>query len=413
MNISLKGIRAAMRVAILNVIHREARSRPFAVAVVVIGILAGDLLPVSLAAEPQSNSVFSLASNPGTIGAVDPSGAPIHGMEISPRGMARRDRGGALLVHRGRFVIDRAGEVWARALAAPPGFTIEIVATPGHPEKSGTLASLESAGAAPLLRIMQSGDELVATFASGKSGAAIEVSLGKIADGEEFRTAIAYNGRQLVGYRDGTVTAAQDVSLASAESSNAQFILGSTLGGAEEWEGKISGVSLYAVPLEAAAIGEHARAAREKNSKPSAVETLVVDAELVGKSPVPTLAQLAPYTQSLAVYEYKVEKVRAGKYESEKLYVAHWGVLDSARLPFADVAVGGNYTLLLEAFADQPQLQSENLSDSIMEDFSLPLYYDAGGTSLGIDAAAEGADGAPPLPDRTTAAVQPPRQCGN
>ena len=104
---------------------------------------------------------------------------------------------------------------------------------------------------------------------------------------------------------------------------------------------------------------------------------------------MPTLAQLAPYTQSLAVYEYKVDKVRAGTYPDQKLYVAHWAILDNTRLPFAEVSPGAKYTLILEPFEDQPQLQSENLNDSIVEDFSLPLFYDAGGTSLGFDTAAE------------------------
>jgi hypothetical protein len=79
--------------------------------------------------------------------------------------------------------------------------------------------------------------------------------------------------------------------------------------------------------------------------------------------------------------------------------------LDNTRLPFAEVPVGGTYLLRLEPFNAQPQLATENLSDTVIDDFTLPVYYDAGGTSLGFEVTPEAAPTAAPAPALAPAAA--------
>jgi len=112
------------------------------------------------------------------------------------------------------------------------------------------------------------------------------------------------------------------------------------------------------------------------------VPQLQVQAKLVGKSTVLTPEDIAPYTQGLCVYRYEVEKVLDGTYDQPYLHVAHWMVLDERLLPFSKAAIGQECELTLELLNDNPQLAQENLSDDIVEDFSIPYYFDAGGCSL-------------------------------
>ena len=58
------------------------------------------------------------------------------------------------------------------------------------------------------------------------------------------------------------------------------------------------------------------------------VEQLEVEGKLLWASKIPTVKEIQPYTQGLAVFEYEVEKVLSGKYASKTVRVAHWVILD-------------------------------------------------------------------------------------
>ena len=93
-------------------------------------------------------------------------------------------------------------------------------------------------------------------------------------------------------------------------------------------------------------------------------------------------AELAPYTQGLTVFQYDVVKVLSGSYKKALLNVAHWTVMDQQAVPLAPFTAGAVFDLQLELFDENPQLAAENLSDDIVDDFSIPYVYDAGGASL-------------------------------
>ncbi len=371
--------------------RRAARQHSAAVALsVAVGLLSLLFTPTSTS-ETGHDLVFAFDSNPSSIEAFDTSGEAVHGMELSPRGLARLDCAGALLTERGHFIAEHAGPLWAPVLSSAQGFTIEIVAAPARTplEQTAPLIRVEATGAKPAFLVTQAGAELVAILGPEESGTAARISLGSIVAGVEFHAAVVFDGHQLRGYLNGSPAEARTVSAIAEVPAGAEVIIAGASEGRAEWAGSIARVALYRRPMEPGLIAARSEAALEKAATRAPVARLVVDAVLIGKSPVPTLAELAPYTQSLAVYEYEVENVQAGDYEQRKIYVVHWTILDNTRLPFADISPGGKYRLLLERFEDQPQLQSENLSDSIVEDFSVPWFYDAVGTSLGFDAAAE------------------------
>lgn len=104
---------------------------------------------------------------------------------------------------------------------------------------------------------------------------------------------------------------------------------------------------------------------------------LTVIGQLLETTPVPTLEEIAPYTQTMVVYRYQVERVIAGEFDKSELLVAHWGIVES-RETGLNRRIGEHYRLELAPYASQKQLEGERL---IMElsDMSQPLFYDVEG----------------------------------
>ncbi len=111
-------------------------------------------------------------------------------------------------------------------------------------------------------------------------------------------------------------------------------------------------------------------------SAPAAVaaERITVDAELIEKTPIPALAEIAPYTQTLVVYRYRVHEVLAGSYDRSQMLVAHWGIIEERPAP-PGIEIGERIRLQLDPYAVRDDLEGERL---VMElsNMKLPLYYD-------------------------------------
>ena len=100
--------------------------------------------------------------------------------------------------------------------------------------------------------------------------------------------------------------------------------------------------------------------------------------KLIARSFVPTPEDIAPYPESLAVFEYEVVKVLEGFYVAPKMRVAHWVVLGGTSLARGRVEVGDEVELTVTEFTENPQLEQVNLSDTLEFDFDLRLYFDVG-----------------------------------
>jgi hypothetical protein len=122
-----------------------------------------------------------------------------------------------------------------------------------------------------------------------------------------------------------------------------------------------------------AAGGAAAAPAARTSAPPARVK---LEGRLVGISPTPSVASIAPYTQALVVYGYEVAKVAEGECAAPKILVAHWAIRDKQILDLGK-EMGGTYPLELEPFDDHPELEGERL---IMEtdEYDLPLYYEIG-----------------------------------
>ena len=122
---------------------------------------------------------------------------------------------------------------------------------------------------------------------------------------------------------------------------------------------------------------EHAAFAEKlKGRKP--VPRIEIQAKLLAKTKAPKFEDIAPYTQATAVYEYEVGKVISGQCKEKKIRVAHHTLIDRKMLPASQAEIGKSYTLELEPFEANPQLDIDVPRDDLPLDLNAVLYYDVG-----------------------------------
>ena len=78
----------------------------------------------------------------------------------------------------------------------------------------------------------------------------------------------------------------------------------------------------------------------------------------------PTLQQISPYREALALFEYRVVEA-PGETVGETLRVAHWVLLDGKAAPAGRAPLDRTYRLVLEPLAANPQVESLYLSDDL------------------------------------------------
>ncbi|HYG74960.1 MAG TPA: LamG-like jellyroll fold domain-containing protein [Planctomycetota bacterium] len=135
--------------------------------------------------------------------------------------------------------------------------------------------------------------------------------------------------------------------------------------GARAWQGRICRIALYSRFLS----DDEARAqfvcssAMEKSRQP--VTRLEVEATLVTRSKIPTLAEISPYRSALVACEYKVEKVLSGTYTGQTIRVINWGLLDSQPTSMQNLKPGERVKMILEPRSAQPQIKAFYCSDEL------------------------------------------------
>jgi len=103
-------------------------------------------------------------------------------------------------------------------------------------------------------------------------------------------------------------------------------------------------------------------------------ESLVVTATLLEMTPMPALSDIAPYTQTLVVYRYKIEKILSGHVGQRQLLVAHWGIVDRRRTDL-HMQIGDQVQMELDPYLSRDDLEGERLVMELSH-MDLPLFYD-------------------------------------
>ncbi|MEO1367215.1 MAG: hypothetical protein AAFX50_08550, partial [Acidobacteriota bacterium] len=122
------------------------------------------------------------------------------------------------------------------------------------------------------------------------------------------------------------------------------------------WRGRLEGVAVYGRAFDLAQARESRGRFAELRDRRAALPVRTEGATLVRRAEVPSLEQIAPYREALAVFEYRADG-------GEPFAVVHRVLLDGRRTAMADLAPGTRVELRLEPFSEQTQLESLYLSE--------------------------------------------------
>ena len=306
-----------------------------------------------------------------------------------PRGRARLDHHYAMVLGGGAFAApEEAADALLRAVKASNELTLEATVRTADtsPSAAGIIAFSTGLRQRDLV-FGQLGNDLFLRIRTDEKCSAADcplVRLFSVAPGKEVHVALTYSPGRLAIYRDGErVRLGDELQLnfykwKTGKWKPCQLVFGEGVGGEGDWSGRLEGIALSSRIAAPAEVRENFLRYRKLRQERPRVPRLVVRGRLRASSAVPTLREISPYRQALAVYEYEVGTVVEGEYAPGRLRVAHWVILDEETLPIATAVAGEAARLVVEPFAANPQLESQYLSDTLEAAPELRLYYDVG-----------------------------------
>jgi hypothetical protein len=305
---------------------------------------------------------------------------------LQPRGLAWIDRHRALALGGGSFAAgDASARRLAEALVAKHQLTVSLLLTPASLREVGPIVALSDGPRARDFVLRQEGARIVFTLRtsdSPKDGNPIEVA--RLTGTAPTHLLMAFSPGRLESFVDGVRADFAPQPLAVPGDlfpwRPHALTFGAEGQGAERWNGTLSEIAVWNRPLDAAeAANEAARVRRLVAARPAAARS-VVEVRLRALSPVPSLAQISPYREALAVDEVELLRTISGPAPgARELRVARWAIVDGQTLP--PRRVGESYRLVVEPFSSQPQLASYFLADRLPAAPSLPLLFDLGASA--------------------------------
>jgi hypothetical protein len=336
---------------------------------------AGAAPPAALPAWPKARDglVFAFETADQTNVVVDAATGRRTTFPLTRRGLAHHDRRHALVLRGGTFASADAGERIARASAASGELGVEAVV--GSRAPASTILACGDA-AAPWLALRQDGERLFVVLRAADGADARAHEIGRLPAGEGH-VAIALRPTELVAWIDGGETARVAPSPPWSPAASGPLVFGGN--GEAGWHGTLSRIAVYARALTEQTVAESLAAARDAAAAVPPTRRVTAHAKLVARSAPPTLEEIQPYRDALAVHEYEITSSEPAGALPTRVRVAHWVLLDGEPLPAGGFAVGSTHELVLEPFDGQPQLRSIFRADKLEEDFDVELWHDVGG----------------------------------
>ena len=299
---------------------------------------------------------------------------PIFNYELQAQGFARPRSSGALDLAHGAYLVPDQGAYLADWITTNQSLALELFIRPERLEANGDILRLGN-GAAPALVIGQRNGEV---FLRLKHRTVTELTSGleTTAGSHLF---IQYGDGGLALFLDGhLVASAAGLSSPLVGLQQAELWLGS--GSADEpgWRGQVEGLAIYTNLIDPKTTSSHSEAYHQWVNLRQTVKRIRLKAQLTARSQIAKLAEIAPYTESLSVFEYKVLQVLEGAYFADKIRVAHRVILDARMLPVGERVPQTIVTMEVESFDDNRQLRNIHLSDTLPIDFDLDLFFDTG-----------------------------------
>lgn len=297
-------------------------------------------------------------------------------------GRAHLDHSFRMRLGDGAFAAPKeASERLLEAAKASNELTLEATLTPraAAPQGLRRIVTFSSGENRRNVTLGQEGRNLVLRLRTGPTGPNADrpqVTLWELTPGETVHAVVTYTPGRLRAYRNGELAVESDAVRGSfgMHWRSGRLVFGEEWGGGGEWPGTLEGVALYSRALAPETARESwLRYRRLLEARPEMSRT-VVRARLADRSKIPTLSEISPYRQALAVYAYEVLETVRGRAAGDRVRVARWVILDGDTLPEARFRPGHEERLTLEPFADNPQLEGVFLSDTLGGGGG-PLYY--------------------------------------
>lgn len=313
--------------------------------------------------------------------ALDAAGAPLQAYAPVPRGTALLGQHYEMVLGQGSYLAEQVSEHLVKQVLEAKAFTFMAWVTPAKTARQelGHIVCCTGTDGAVNFALAQKGEALLATVktaggpaAGGQDG---WMSLGPVAAGTGFHLAVVCGGGTIVAYRDGKEVHREASGGDVAGWRPGKLAFGDAPEGRSGWAGRLEGIALYARALGAAEIAEDAKFWQDRVAARPRAPQVRIQGTLLQRSES-EVDKLGAYFRALGLCEYKVDKVLAGTFTDESIFVFHWTVMHRKLLPIADREVGKSYELLVEPFADHPELEPELQFDSLEWGFDKPVYYD-------------------------------------
>ncbi|MEX0653785.1 MAG: LamG-like jellyroll fold domain-containing protein [Phycisphaeraceae bacterium] len=316
----------------------------------------------------------------------DPTGDGQRTFAIEPRGLAMLNHAHAMVLRDGAFVAeDAVNDLLLDALRETNELTLEATIQPDHADQHGParIVTFSSTTTSRNFTLGQEGSDLVMrlrTPATGDNAVSPQVTLCTLALDKPNHILVTYQPGRLVCYRNGEKVMETDRIKRGFDNWDEQHLLfGDEFRPGRAWQGTLEGVAIYNRFMDADEAEANARHSLDRLAKRPVAPSVDVEAELVGKSRMPTLEEISPYRQALVLYEYRLTEPVADaaiKHEpGDTVRVMHRAILNGKTLAIDDRDEGERYRLHLEPFEANPQVEALYQSDTLPDDFEAPLYF--------------------------------------
>ena len=258
-----------------------------------------------------------------------------------------------------------AGKRLATALARTGRVSIEFVISPVAGQQ-GTILTF-AGGGKPQLQFIQDGDVLLARSAAS----AAPVSWpGLLVPGKAVHLVVNLDGKHLEAFANGRSVWKKEMKVDFAGTTFDTFYLGDTTGALQAL---LSGIAVYDQLLKPEEIAANSRLASARTVQGPTAETLIVEGTVQAMTEIPAPNAIGAYRRALVVNSYAVDKVLQGEYGQSRILVAEWAILDR-NIVKSYQAPAQPEQLVLEKFADHPQLEGERQMMDVFEP-DLEMYY--------------------------------------
>ncbi len=270
--------------------------------------------------------------------------------------------------------------------------TLSLLVTPASLGERGAIVALADGPQARNFVLRQEGAKVVLVLRTSDSGkAGLAVPIATLTSPAPRHLLLSFSPGRLSAFVDGAATAETTPPIALPGDffhwRPRSFTFGAEARSPERWHGTLAEIRIWNRPLAGPEIAAEAARIQALLAARPAVLRAHVEVRRLASSPAPSLEEISPYREALVVDELEVVRQLSGPpVAAERIRVARWAILDNQML--TPPPTGEVYALVLEPFAEQPQLEQFFLGDELPPAKGVPLFFDLGATAKGATGAA-------------------------